>query len=207
MKKITQSFLLSLVFIFVASMQAMAVETLYKETFSPGTATFTEQSANDTNYYFVHSYDFSEDIAGKNVESLKLTLLFSDYDDINVKNNNDEDWYAQVWIGSTQNIYDYGDPMDGLNLTDYNLLYELNNVSRGTEITFDSSASWFSDVVDSGIFTLALLESTHFKDNFTLNSAKLEILGSTAAVPIPGAALLLGSGLLGIVAVRRRGTV
>jgi len=41
-------------------------------------------------------------------------------------------------------------------------------------------------------------------DSFKIKSAKLEVCGNQSAAPIPGAAWLLGSGLLGLLGLRRR---
>jgi len=197
MKRIIRPALLACILVMTMYFQSFALESIYDYTFEIKNPTFTEQSANKFNYYFVNNYDFKSITDNNLVDHFELTLNFSDY-------YTSEEWDAQVWIGTAPDGYSYGDPMNGFDTTLFKKLYDLDSNSLDIKFSFDNTASWFSQVVNNGIFTLALYESTQGKDNFTLNSAKLEIFGSAAPVPIPGAALLLGSGLLGVVALRKR---
>lgn len=176
---------------------SFATENIYSYTFIPTSKEFKEQSANPENFYFVHNYDFKENSIDYNIDHFELTLNFSQYD-------GDEDWHAQVMVGYTPIGYDYGEPLNGLENSLFTELFTIDDYSTSQPYHFDSDDSWFAQVVNSGIFTLALLETTQFKDSISLQSAKLEIFGSPAPVPVPGAALLLGSGLLGVVALRKR---
>ena len=109
MKKISRSSLLAIGFIFITSIHAMAIESIYSETYTPTVSTFTEDSANEINYYFVYNYNFLNQIAGSNIDHFKLNLNFSNF-------NNDEQWDAQVWVGPELLCYDYGSALNGLKI-------------------------------------------------------------------------------------------
>jgi uncharacterized Zn-binding protein involved in type VI secretion len=121
------------------------------------------------------------------VTSFELTLVFS-----NTNNWNywicPEDWRVRPG-DSTTLLY-----MDRKGDTPYTQTFVFTSANTDT----------FNAMVAAGVFDLWFADKAAGANNFKLYSATLTINGTEAAVPIPGAAWLLGSGLVGLVGLRRK---
>ena len=73
-----------------------------------------------------------------------------------------------------------------------------------TSATDTGAITAFANSLSTGIFAFWFAEETLFADKFNLSSAKLEVFGTPAAVPLPAGGLLLVGALGGLAALRRK---
>lgn len=92
------------------------------------------------------------------------------------------------------------DPVSGFSFT---MLSPASIVFSGVYESFDVSGSlWFSNPDPDFGFMNVFLNMTAIKDSLTYNASVL--FDKQTATPIPGALLLLGTGLVGLVGLRKK---
>ena len=131
-----------------------------------------------TNPYYFSQTTLTFD---KNLNIDRFVLLL-DYTGVNNGNN---DWYFT--------------PENGINIA-------LNPNKSEQPMTFTSAdlGDLFNTFKSNGYFTLGFYENSDKKDSMLLSSASLKVYGTLSPVPVPGAMLLFGTGLLGLVGLRQR---
>jgi hypothetical protein len=154
------------------------------------------------NEFATPAFSDSFDLSGMDIGSVdrfELTLTFAETNRPSVipglaTTVDPEDWRLRPG-GSTTAYLD-------MNLVGFS--------SAAQTFVMDDAIDTFQSMVDNANFFFWFAElarnGTPYGDEFKLYSANLDVYGtdSSAATPIPGAVWLLGSGLVGLVGLRRR---
>lgn len=138
---------------------------------------------------FNDTFNFSS-LNAASIDNFALTLSFS------ATNNANfiffpEDWKVRPAAGNVGSA----------------LRFDMANSTGSTTQTFifnSSNLDVFSGIVSSGNFSLWFSDEAMFANDFNLSSAQLNVFGSATAVPEPGSLALLGLGIVGMAAARRR---
>jgi hypothetical protein len=142
--------------------------------------------SDKSTFRFEDSFNFSG-LNYDSITSFKLTLTFSDTNKT-FWGVSTEDWRVRPGGSDT--------------------LVDMNNVGSQTTQTFTITSSFdtFQGMVTNKNFYFWLADEAFGANDFKLYSATLEIIGtqSAAAVPIPAAGWLLGTGIVGLVGFRRK---
>ncbi len=166
-------------------------------------------------YFTSDIYDFSS-YNFTDIDSFDLSLSFSGTNDQNFLFNN-EHWRVRLengninyWLGIHNTALDLDMVSSGSGITTQNFTIDpaVDAVIAGETPFADMAANqqfilrFAEESLNSHLISIYPLQLAADNDQFHLVSATVTANGST--VPIPGAVWLLGSGLVGLVAVRRR---
>ena len=167
---------------------------------SAGHVTVSDQSA----VRFSDSFSLAS-VLGDSIDSLALTLTFSSagpsglsfacgYASLSLSN---ECWAVRVQgaNSSTQSDDYFATLFSALSPQTFVL-------SAATDTLGGVNA--FATSLSTGTFAFLFSEQTILADKFNLSSAKLEVFGTPAAVPLPAGGLLLIGALGGLAALRRK---
>lgn len=185
MKKLFAAFIFSGIFVALCSFSAFAAVTPIAASNS-----FTGSLEIKDTDNFLYIFNFEENIE---IDHFELILKYSDvHSNINDNPNSvGEKWYAN---------------QNSVEINRFLLIPDTANSLTTQIFQFykNDLQELFSKFSTDGYFALAFTETTGGVDSFKLHSASLNIYGTPPAVPIPGAALLLGPVLLGLVGIRRK---
>lgn len=149
------------------------------------------QVSDSSSGRFYDLFNFSAGVTSPSIEYFELTLNFSDTDDYNYFLGFipvPEDW--QVRPGDSNTLLD--------------MARVGSNVYEQT-FRFYNDVDTFGDMVSSGQFYLWFADEAWGGNSFKLYDATLSVYGTdVAATPVPAGVWLLGSGLFGLIAVRRK---
>lgn len=169
--------------IFASPLYAATQQNL--DTLLQGQAKITE-GVNNLNYY----YEFRDNVI---INEFIFSMSYSGIEPPASK----EKWSVSIYSSDINNPYVF------------NLEPTPNGGKQVSELIFSPTSSllkdYYTKFITDGYFYMSFIENTVPSNNFMINSATLNVKSSP--VPVPGAALLLGSGLLGMVALRKRNTV
>jgi hypothetical protein len=177
MKKLSMLFGIMLsILLFSSFTYAAPITNLYTQ--NPTNDIFIGNSPNPSSYSFIFD-NYLQDFQPGSITGATLTVYLKDDDDPGV----DKFTLNLIIAPTTYLIYDSGNKTMPNTLTAYSgsILSYINNGSFGAQIARSGNNNDF------------------FFDRF-----ELSITGDAPVVPIPATAWLLGTGLIGLVAIRRR---
>lgn len=143
------------------------------------------ESVSNLNYY----YNFQDNVI---INEFIFSISYSGIEPPASK----EKWSVSIYSSDIDNPYVF------------NLEPTPNGEKLIPDLIFSPTSSlkdYYTKFITDGYFYISFIENTNPSNNFMINSATLNV--NSSPVPVPGAALLLGSGLLGMVALRKRNTV
>lgn len=145
---------------------------------------------------FTDTFDFSG-MNYKSIDNLKLTLSFSDTNDLN------------YFLGFIPVAEDWRLIIADSTGKSSNQLLDMTNKKGVSSQTFMINASThanvFTNISNNGKFQMWFGDEAWGANNFTLRSATLEVTGT--AVPEPSSIALFGISMLGVAFARRRKTI